>query len=95
MLKTSRKTILLTLLLACCLRAYAAPPDTIRIVFIGDVMSHGPQVSAALRSGAQGAEILGRDPFFVVQQGTVQIKGDQLHLVLLPQCPQWYGTLSL
>jgi len=51
MLKTSRKTILLTLLLACCLRAYAAPPDTIRIVFIGDVMSHGPQVSAALRSG--------------------------------------------
>ena len=51
MLKTIRKTCLLPLLLACCLRAHAGTPDTIRIVFIGDVMSHGPQVTAALRSG--------------------------------------------
>ena len=51
MLKSLRKTILLSLLLASCLRAYAGPPDTIRIIFIGDVMSHGPQVTAALRHG--------------------------------------------
>lgn len=51
MLKTIRKIFLLPLLLACCLKAHAGTPDTIRIVFIGDVMSHGPQVTAALRSG--------------------------------------------
>ncbi|MBR1539379.1 MAG: CapA family protein [Bacteroidales bacterium] len=51
MIKTFRKTILPVLLLSCCLKAQAARPDTIRIVFIGDVMSHGPQVTAALRSG--------------------------------------------
>ena len=50
MLKTIRKIFLLPLLLACCLKAHAGTPDTIRIVFIGDVMSHGPQVTAALRS---------------------------------------------
>lgn len=51
MIKTFRKTILTVLLLTCCLKAHAARPDTVRIVFIGDVMSHGPQVTAALRSG--------------------------------------------
>ncbi len=31
--------------------ALAGSPDTARIVFIGDVMSHGPQAAAALRAG--------------------------------------------
>jgi len=51
MLKSSRKILLFLLLLSCCLKAHAIHPDTIRIVFIGDVMTHGPQVTAALRSG--------------------------------------------
>ena len=49
--KTPCKTMLLLLCLMQALSAWAARPDTIRIVFIGDVMSHGPQVTAALRSG--------------------------------------------
>ena len=51
MLKSFSKTIFLLLCLAVALPAAATPPDTIRIVFIGDVMSHSPQVTAALRSG--------------------------------------------
>ena len=49
--KSFRKTLLLLAALSACLTARAGRPDTLRIVFIGDVMSHGPQVSAALRSG--------------------------------------------
>jgi poly-gamma-glutamate synthesis protein (capsule biosynthesis protein) len=41
----------LLLCLAGCLPAMGAGPDTVRIVFIGDVMTHGPQVTAALRLG--------------------------------------------
>ena len=33
-----------------------AQPDTIRIVFIGDVMSHSPQVTAALRPGCDRSD---------------------------------------
>ena len=51
MLKSFSKTIFLLLCLAVWPAAAAAQPDTIRIVFIGDVMSHSPQVTAALRSG--------------------------------------------
>ena len=51
MLKSFCKTMLLLLCLADALSALAASPDTIRIVFIGDAMTHGPQVTAALRSG--------------------------------------------
>ena len=49
--KTFRKTLLLLAALTASLTASAGRPDTLRIVFIGDVMSHGPQVTAALRSG--------------------------------------------
>jgi poly-gamma-glutamate synthesis protein (capsule biosynthesis protein) len=49
--KSFCKSLLLLLCLAYGLSAAAARPDTLRIVFIGDVMSHGPQVTAALRSG--------------------------------------------
>ena len=56
MIKTLRKTILIALLAACCMNAHAGRPDTIRIVFIGDVMSHGPQVTAALRSGGDRSD---------------------------------------
>lgn len=51
MVRSFRKTLLVMLGLAICLSAEAAQPDTVRIVFIGDVMSHSPQVTAALRSG--------------------------------------------
>ncbi|MCR5710243.1 MAG: CapA family protein [Bacteroidales bacterium] len=34
----------------------AAQTDTVRLVFIGDVMSHGPQVTAALRPGGNPAD---------------------------------------
>ena len=50
-----RKLPLLLLCLAQALTILAAQPDTIRIVFIGDVMSHGPQVTAALRPGGNPA----------------------------------------
>lgn len=50
-----RKTVLKLLFLLtwslCGLTAMAAGPDTVRIVFIGDVMSHSPQVTAALKPG--------------------------------------------
>lgn len=47
--------LLLLVGLAQCLAAAAEQPDTVRIVFIGDVMSHGPQVTAALRPGGNPA----------------------------------------
>ena len=50
MIRSFRKTLLLVLGLAICLTG-AAQPDTVRIVFIGDVMSHGPQAAAALKPG--------------------------------------------
>lgn len=51
MSKNRKKATTFLLLLALALPAAARRPDTVRIVFIGDVMSHGPQVSAALRPG--------------------------------------------
>jgi len=39
------------LILTGCLPVAAQGPDTLRLVFIGDVMSHGPQNTAALRAG--------------------------------------------
>ena len=51
MIRALRKTICLLVGLAFCLPMSAVKPDTIRIVFIGDVMSHGPQATAALRAG--------------------------------------------
>ena len=43
------------MLLALGLPAAARQPDTVRVVFVGDVMSHGPQVTAALRHGGNPA----------------------------------------
>lgn len=40
---------------AACLAARAQSADTVRLAFIGDVMSHHPQVTAALRAGADPA----------------------------------------
>ena len=51
MRKTRRKTLALLLGLALCQTAAASLPDTVRIVLVGDVMSHGPQAQAALRPG--------------------------------------------
>lgn len=51
MVRSFRKALLMLLGVVICLSSEAAQPDTIRIVFIGDVMTHGPQVTAALRSG--------------------------------------------
>ncbi|MBQ4221186.1 MAG: CapA family protein, partial [Bacteroidales bacterium] len=47
--------MLLLMLLALGLPAAARQPDTVRVVFVGDVMSHGPQVTAALRHGGNPA----------------------------------------
>ena len=55
MIRSLRKTLLLILCLATCLTAEAMQPDTLRIVFIGDVMSHGPQVTAAFQKGGDPA----------------------------------------
>ena len=55
MIRALRKTICLLVGLAFCLPMSAVKPDTIRIVFIGDVMSHGPQTAAALRPGGNRA----------------------------------------
>ena len=55
MVQTKGKLLTLLLGLALCQAAFAGRPDTVRIVFIGDVMSHGPQVSAALRHGGNPA----------------------------------------
>jgi len=55
MVQTRRNLLTLLLGLALCQAAFAGRPDTVRIVFIGDVMSHGPQVSAALRHGGNPA----------------------------------------
>ena len=41
--------------IAACLAARAQSADTVRLAFIGDVMSHHPQVTAALRAGADPA----------------------------------------
>ena len=51
MRKTRRKILALLLGLALCQTAAASLPDTVRIVIVGDVMSHGPQAMAALRPG--------------------------------------------
>ncbi len=51
MRESLRKLLLMLLALAAALPAAAGKPDTVRIVFIGDVMSHGPQLTAALRPG--------------------------------------------
>ena len=51
MLKFFRKLSLLWFALSACPAVQGAQPDTVRIVFIGDVMSHGPQLTAALRRG--------------------------------------------
>jgi len=51
MIRSVRRTLLLVVGLVQCLAAVAQRPDTLRIVFIGDVMSHGPQAMAALRPG--------------------------------------------
>lgn len=56
MLKTLRKPLLLLLVLATALPALAGRRDTLRLVFIGDVMSHGPQITAALRHGGNPAD---------------------------------------
>lgn len=53
--KTRRKLLALLAGLAVCQPLAAGRPDTVRIVFIGDVMSHGPQTSAALRPGGNRA----------------------------------------
>ena len=54
------RNVAVLLLLACCLvmsRTDAtAQADTVRLVFIGDVMSHGPQVTAALKPGGDRAD---------------------------------------
>lgn len=55
MIRSLRNMLLLLVGLAQCLAAAAEQPDTVRIVFIGDVMSHGPQVTAALRPGGNPA----------------------------------------
>ena len=55
MSKNRKKTLLLLMLLALGLPAAARQPDTVRVVFVGDVMSHGPQVTAALRHGGNPA----------------------------------------
>ena len=55
MIRTRGKWLLLLLGLALSQAASAGRPDTVRIVFIGDVMSHGPQVTAALRRGGNPA----------------------------------------
>ena len=55
MIQTRRNLLILLLGLAVCQAAFAGKPDTVRIVFIGDVMSHGPQVTAALRHGGNPA----------------------------------------
>lgn len=55
MLKTLRFLLLLAAALTAVLPAEAGRRDTLRLVFIGDVMSHGPQVSAALRQGGDPA----------------------------------------
>lgn len=51
-MKIRRKLSLLLLALTVCTTVHGSGPDTVRIVFIGDVMSHGPQVSAARRCGS-------------------------------------------
>lgn len=47
--------VLLTLLLIAG-GIHARQADTVRIVFIGDVMSHGPQVTAALKPGGDRSD---------------------------------------
>lgn len=43
-----RRSLLLTLLLSVCVNLYAqTDSDTLRIVFGGDIMGHGPQINAA------------------------------------------------
>ena len=54
--KNRKKATILLLLLATWLPAAARQPDTLRVVFIGDVMSHGPQITAALRHGGNPAD---------------------------------------
>ena len=56
MIRFLRKTLPVVVGLALCLTAGAARPDTLRIVFIGDVMSHGPQITAALQRGGNPAD---------------------------------------
>ena len=61
MIQTRGKLLLLLLGLAFCQAASAGRPDTVRIVFIGDVMSHGPQITAALRHGGNPANLADYD----------------------------------
>lgn len=49
--KIRRKLLAFLTALTVCQTVAAAQADTVRIVFIGDVMSHGPQATAALRPG--------------------------------------------
>ena len=53
--KLLRTSLLLMLALAAVPLA-ARTPDTLRIVFLGDVMSHGPQITAAFQSGGNPAD---------------------------------------
>ena len=55
MTQTRRKLLTWLLGLTLCQAAFAGKPDTVRIVFIGDVMSHGPQITAAMRHGGNPA----------------------------------------
>ena len=55
----NRRPAILLLLLACLALGRteaAAQSDTVRLVFIGDVMSHGPQVTAALMPGGNRSD---------------------------------------
>jgi len=55
MIHPFRKSLFLLFGLATAFMAQARQPDTLRIVFIGDVMSHGPQVTAAFQQGGDPA----------------------------------------
>ena len=52
MVEICKKTVLLLCALLLAADVFAGSADTVRIVFIGDVMAHGPQLNAALKPGA-------------------------------------------
>ena len=61
MVEICKKTVLLLCALLLAADVFAGSADTVRIVFIGDVMAHGSQLRTALKPGADSNDPDGYD----------------------------------